>query len=1113
MKKNILLILWFIANVVGAQPVISSFAPTTGPVGSVVTITGSNFNTTTTNNIVFFGAVKATVISGTSTSLTVTVPQGATYQNISVTDITSNLIAYSAHPFIATFNCGGIIDSTSFTYALDSTVGANSRSVALGDLDGDGKSDMIVVNIISNDISVLKNTSTSGTISFSTKIDIPAGNQPFDVVTADIDGDAMLDILVAINSSQSKFSVYKNLSSNGLISFAPKVDFIAGAYARHIAVGDIDADGKVDVVVSNTNANVISVFKNTSISGSISFAPKIDYTTAANPEKIVIGDFNADGKPDLVVACSTAVTLSIFRNTSTLGAISLAPKVDMAMGYNNEFFSHLALGDLNADGKLDLAFTWGNSNYSKLSVLRNVSTAGAISFAPKVDFNLENGAGRVAISDLDGDAKLDLIVTSYGFSIFKNTSFNTLITFNNEVFFSFYSYFNSIALGDLDGDNKVDMSLTGSGNKVVVFKNQVNSPFMLSSSSASIFSGDTVVLPLSSNIPSNYVWQASNNPNTLGESTTAQSSTSINNTITNLSEYHQNVTYTVTPIAMSSGCVGTPQTVNVLVAFHSPTISAFSPSSGPIGTTVTITGTNFSSIPSNNVVFFGATIANVVSASENTLVVTVPYGATYQCISVANLTTHLIAYSDQPFVVTFPCPPGIHEDTFELKFDYGIGTELTNIDVCDFDLDGKVDIAIANHNVSNVSIMKNVSTVYDIIFDPKIDFATGVGPDQVIAGDMDGDGKPDLTVLNNYSNSISVLLNTTLGGNLSFAPKVDFPIGAIAKKVAIGDLNGDGKPELVMKKVGGLSVFQNTSTNGEVAFAFKINFSDNDLSDVALRDMNGDGHPEIVAIHNGHIWVYKNTSINGEISFDDRVLFEIFNDPYCMGIGDLDGDGKPDIVTGNMGNSTISILRNTSTLYSLSFVSQSVIVMPWNSEPYSISVGDVDGDGKLDIALANHHSFSYVNNKVFVYNNTSTVGNITFAPRLDYITADNPNCVLMTDFNGDTKPDLAVSCVNDQEISIFENIQCITADISDIGDREQSIAVSPNPFSLQTIVSFPNKSNRIIRIIDIYGKEVRLAQTAESQLIIEREELLAGIYFVQVINERELIHNEKLIIQ
>ena len=84
-----------------------------------------------------------------------------------------------------------------------------------------------------------------------------------------------------------------------------------------------------------------------------------------------------------------------------------------------------------------------------------------------------------------------------------------------------------------------------------------------------------------------------------------------------------------------------------------PIVTSFIPNSGPVGTSVTITGNNFNAIAANNIVFLGATQANVQSASATSLTVTVPFGATYQPISVINTGTNLIGNSAQPFQVTF----------------------------------------------------------------------------------------------------------------------------------------------------------------------------------------------------------------------------------------------------------------------------------------------------------------------------------------------------------------------------------------------------------------------------------------------------------------------------
>jgi hypothetical protein len=308
-----------------AQPVIIGFTPTSGSVGTTVTITGTNFDLTPTNNIVYFGATKAKIITATASQLTVTVPAGASYQPITV--LAKGLIAYSNKPFVVTFNGNPGFDSNSFAHK-DFLAGSTGE-VSIGDLDGDGKADLTSAYVFSNTICILRNISVLGSIDFATKVEISS----FGIVTAvsigDLDADGKLDLVVVDSGYDGGVSILRNISSLGSIAFAPKVDFATGKNPSEISISDIDGDGKTDLIVLNIIGNTVSVLRNTSISGSISFASKVNFATGKHPNSIAPGDLDGDGKVDLVITNSGSNTLSIFRNTSSSGLVGFDGGIDL----------------------------------------------------------------------------------------------------------------------------------------------------------------------------------------------------------------------------------------------------------------------------------------------------------------------------------------------------------------------------------------------------------------------------------------------------------------------------------------------------------------------------------------------------------------------------------------------------------------------------------------------------------------------------------------------------------------------------------------------------------------------------------------------------------------
>ncbi|HAI83670.1 MAG TPA: hypothetical protein DCL43_08385, partial [Chitinophagaceae bacterium] len=442
-------------------PAITSFTPLAATPGDVVVISGAHFNTTTTNNIVYFGATAATVTDATATSLTVQVPQGATFAPISILNTSTSLVGTSLQKFNPVFSpAKSAFSSTDLASKVDFTAGSSPRGCAFADIDGDGKAEIIVTNFSANNVGVFRNTSNgSGAVTYATMVTFPTGNSTLAVVINDMDNDGKLDI-VTLNLSGS-ISVLRNTSTSGSISFATKVDATVGVWPLGIAVGDVDGDGKADIVTANYNDNNFSIVRNTSTSGSISLATHTTFSTGSGPASVAISDIDGNGVVDVVIGNQDNANVSVFRNTSSVGSLSFAARVNFNTAASPVW---IATGDIDNDGKLDIVSA--NQGAKSISILRNTSTSGTVTFATKIDVATDPATSAVpnfiALGDMNGDNKLDVVVSIDGIdkvSVFRSTSTSGNISFDTCIDFSTGSNPWSVAVGDADNDGKSDIAV------------------------------------------------------------------------------------------------------------------------------------------------------------------------------------------------------------------------------------------------------------------------------------------------------------------------------------------------------------------------------------------------------------------------------------------------------------------------------------------------------------------------------------------------------------------------------------------------------------------------------------------------------------------------------
>jgi hypothetical protein len=473
-----------------------------GPVGSSVTITGANFSTTPSADIVYFGSVRAPVTAATANTLTVTVPTGTTNDPVTVT--TNGQTAYANAPFTISFAGGGTgFTASSFDGKLDIPVKKQPNDILLVDLDGDGKPDLVSGGVGTDDsiVYLFRNTSANGFLSFAPTQSILARSIPEYMAAGDLDGDGKPDLVIGDASFENgHLSIFRNTSTAGSISFGARTDYSAYSISR-IQLSDIDGDGKPDIIATTgAGYSNIAIFQNTSSQGAISFGPPIYLNSPQSGLVMVIKDLDQDGKPDLAIL--NGPYLSFFRNTSTPGFVVLTDVLDMPVAGSQLF--GIAAGDLNADGKIDLVITDAGSNADSVYLYPNTGRPGTISFGPRTALaaTYDKGAWAATINDMDGDGSPDLVVTNFygsSISIFRNTTSSGNFSFDPHVDYPISEYPWAAKTGDLDGDGRPDMVINDQGqNSLAIFRNRIGlptaAPSILAIGGPAICQGDSVQL-------------------------------------------------------------------------------------------------------------------------------------------------------------------------------------------------------------------------------------------------------------------------------------------------------------------------------------------------------------------------------------------------------------------------------------------------------------------------------------------------------------------------------------------------------------------------------------------------------------------------------------------
>jgi hypothetical protein len=662
-------------------------------------------------------------------------------------------------------------------------VSRSPSSVAIQDLNGDGRPDLAVSVYNSDAVSVLLG-GDDGT--FGTRTDFATGKNPQSVAIGDLDGDGRADLVVT-NYAAHTISV---LLGNGNGTFRAKTDFAAGSYPQHVALADLNHDGRLDAAVTDRGTNTVAVLLG---NGNGTFGARTQYSVGTTPMWVAFGLLDGDADPDLVVANSGAGTVSVLLGN---GNGTFQPKTDFGAGAAPR---SLALADLDADGWLDLAVA--NSSPSTVSVLRG---NGDGAFGSRTSHPVGANPQAVAVADLDHDGHLDLATANYS----SNTA-SVLLGHGDGTFAAKADYRagnqpNALAVGDLDGDGDQDLAVTDwftwefatvavlPGNGDGTFGVQRHS--VTGSDPWAVVSGDLDRDGTPDLVTANY---GANTVSVLlgnGDATFAPKAdfaTGVNPVSLALSDF--NADGRLDLAIANRGAT----TVSVLLGLGDGSFG------GRHDFTV---GTNPISVASGDLNRDGWPDLVVVNRGAGTVSVL----------------------------------PGNGDGTFASRADFATGADPFSVAIGDLDGDSRLDVAVVNSSSNTVSILLGNG---DGSLRRKTDFATGGQPYSVAIADLNGDARLDLAVADRGTNAVSVLLGN---GDGSFAPRTDYLAGLFPQSVVIRDLDGDGHLDLAVanEQSNSVSVFLG---RGDGTFSAKTGYGAGTYArSLVAADVNGDQGEDLV---------------------------------------------------------------------------------------------------------------------------------------------------------------------------------------------------------------------------------------------------------------------------
>ena len=673
------------------------------------------------------------------------------------------------------------------------------RAVVSADFNGDGLLDLATASEDSEANSVVGILLNLEDGAFGPVQTRPAGRKASAMAAADLDADGDIDLATA------SFDAIVPLINDGNGVFEPTESLPAPAATRFVTLADVSGDGLPEILSTNTTRDTLTVHLN---QGSLQFSSGREYAVGERPESVVTIDVDADGFLDLVVTNRDSQSISILTNQGN-GEFSEPSDVPTPSPRP----VRTRAGDIDDDGDVDLVVL----SLTDVTVLPGVA-GGQFGEAIPVPLRTERRSS-IELIDLDGDDDLDIVTGSASADLIEVSlnvgagRFASPETFNTDGI----PY--ALAPGDLDGDGDLELAYTTlNPNRLSVLWNNESGTVAFNSSTVPV--GDR---PHSA---------------TLGD----VNGDGLDDVIT---------------------ANGSDRSVSVFLSVGDGTLRKL-PDIGSAGA------------------YLNSIVGGDLDGDGD-----------LDLITAAFQSNRMQVYMNKG------------DGRYDPPRPYPTGARPFMVNVADFDGDGWTDLVSANEASNTVTVQFNRGNG---TFGNRRDVRVGTRPAAVAPADVDGDGDFDLAVSNDLSSNLTLLFNDGTG---QFDEREDHPVPGRPLYVIASDVNGDLAPDLIT--VSGstqrAAVFLNDGDGG-----FRLNGTFPVLDppySCAAKDVDGDGFLDLVTANQ----TPNTTSLllgNGDGTFNAPFVYATGTDPRFTVVGDLDLDGDNDLVAANHTSRDLTVLVNQS---------------------------------------------------------------------------------------------------------------------------------------------------------------------------------------------------------